>query len=184
MFTPHIHAHFAPSFFFCLCRQYMWNEGDGALRCMRHSLCLKRQGSVATGMHPWHAHPLAASTKATGWVCDGKHAAGAGAAAAGAAKRGTGAKAAATTTCAKPAGKPPRPRRERRGRAPHGRFGLGSACACGACPWRRRGGWPRATGADSMQNLMGKTSTVERVDSDGDMRVLGKCWNPAMVERA
>jgi len=112
--------------------------------------------------------------------------AGAGVAAAGAANRGTGAKVAATTTCAKPAGKLPRPGRERRGRSPLGRFGLGSACACGVFPWRRRGGWPRATGAGrtAYKTSWGKASTVERVDSDGDMCVLGKCWNPAMVECA
>jgi hypothetical protein len=40
------------------------------------------------------------------------------------------------------------------------------------------GGW-----ADDMQNLLGKTSTVDSVDSDGDVRMLGKCWNPAMLER-
>jgi membrane protein implicated in regulation of membrane protease activity len=40
------------------------------------------------------------------------------------------------------------------------------------------GGW-----ADSMGPLLGTSGTVERVDGDGDVRVNGKRWNPALVER-
>jgi hypothetical protein len=34
-----------------------------------------------------------------------------------------------------------------------------------------------------MAPLLGTTGTVERVWDDGDVRVKGKCWNPALVER-
>jgi hypothetical protein len=34
-----------------------------------------------------------------------------------------------------------------------------------------------------MAPLLGTSGTVEQVDSDGDVRVKGKCWNPALVER-
>ena len=40
------------------------------------------------------------------------------------------------------------------------------------------GGW-----ADSMGPLLGTTGMVASVDSDGDVRVNGKCWAPAMVEK-
>ena len=34
-----------------------------------------------------------------------------------------------------------------------------------------------------MAELIGKEGEVAAVDSDGDVRLLGKCWNPALLER-
>jgi hypothetical protein len=40
------------------------------------------------------------------------------------------------------------------------------------------GGW-----ADSMAPMLGREGAVSSVDDDGDVRVHGKCWNPALLER-
>ena len=138
-------------------------------------------------MHPWHVHPLAASTKATGWVCDGKHAA-------GGCRGSGGGRGQARYRCqsgcdydlCQACWQATSARAGAAGASAARAFRSGERVRVRSVPVaeaRRlaegHGGW-----ADSMQNLMGKTSTVERVDSDGDVRVLGKCWNPAMVERA
>ena len=36
--------------------------------------------------------------------------------------------------------------------------------------------------ADSMAEMLGREGAVTGIDSDGDIRVHGKCWNPALVE--
>ena len=43
---------------------------------------------------------------------------------------------------------------------------------------RGHGGW-----IEEMGKLLGQTGTVERIDSDGDVKVLGKTWSPALLER-
>ena len=43
---------------------------------------------------------------------------------------------------------------------------------------RGHGGW-----CSDMARMLGTTGTITSVDADGDVRLFGKCWSPAMVER-
>ena len=40
-----------------------------------------------------------------------------------------------------------------------------------------------AAGAAGMASMLGREGAVSSVDDDGDVRVHGKCWNPALLER-
>ena len=136
---------------------------------------LIQQQTTSSTLHPWHDHPLALHSSG-GWNCDGRSCPGG--------CRGSGGGGSPRFRCTEGCdfdlcG----PCYELGDAAPH-LFRAGDTVRIRSMPVseaqelaKGHTGW-----TSSMEHLLGSPGQIERIDSDGDVRILGYTWNSTMLE--